>query len=78
MCQAEDKLYFTHTSYSVINNPNLSWTAKGVMMAILSFQEYNHGRISINDILRISKDEENFVLSAINELEDHGYLIKPH
>jgi len=57
-----------------MDNPNLSWKAKGILYYLLS-QSHNQ-KITIGDIVKHSKDGKTAVYSGLAELGQQGYYEK--
>lgn len=58
----------------IINNPNLSYKAKGVLIYLIS--KPNNWETRISDIVKHGREGETAVSSAIKELEEAGYIIR--
>lgn len=57
-----------------VNNPNLSWRAKGILLYLLS--KPDDWKVIETDIIKHAKEGRDCVRTAVRELERHGYLIK--
>lgn len=57
---------------SVLDDPRLTWKAKGVAAYLLSHG--NGWEIRTKELINRSKDQRDSVLAALRELEDTGYL----
>ncbi len=62
---------FVMIDNKVINDPRLSWKAKGVLVYLLS--KPNDWKVQITDVMSRSTDGEHAVRSALQELIDTGY-----
>lgn len=68
-----EREYFS-LSNDIVNNPDISWKAKGILAYLLS--KPNDWKVYANDIIEHSKDGETAVRAGINELIAAGYIIR--
>lgn len=68
-----EREYF-YLSNDIVNNPDISWKAKGILAYLLS--KPNDWKVYTNDIVDHSKDGETAVRAGINELIEHGYIVR--
>ena len=61
-------------SKEVINNPNLSFKAKGIFTYLMG--KPDNWTCQVTDIIKHGKDGKASVYSALKELREHGYMIK--
>ena len=64
---------FTQISNEIINNPNLTAQAKGVMIYLLS--KPIDWKVNVKDIQSHMKNGRDAIYSILNELEKHGYIV---
>ena len=69
----KNKNYTIMSNYH-LNEKNMSLKAKGILSLMLSLPE--NWDYSINGLATLSKDGKDSVMSALNELEELGYLVR--
>jgi hypothetical protein len=57
-----------------LENPNLSWKAKGILAYLLS--KPDNWKVIIGDIVKYSTDGKSSIYSGLAELKEHGYYVK--
>lgn len=57
-----------------LNDPNLSWKAKGILAYLLS--KPDDWKCMVNDLIKHSKDGRDATYAGLKELREHGYMIK--
>lgn len=72
--RSSHKRNYTVIGNDLINNPDLSWKAKGIVIYLLSKPEDWETRLG--DIVKHSTDGRDAVLSGLKELKQKGYLEK--
>ena len=70
----EIKSNFTVVHNSFLQDKKLSINARGLLMTMLSMKE--NWSFSIKGLANILPDGERKISSSLNELEEHGYLIR--
>lgn len=65
---------FTTISNYPLRDPRLSLKAKGLLTWMLSFPK--EWVFSVESIVSMQKDESTAVRSALNELEEYGYITR--
>ncbi len=65
---------FTTIPNDLINDPRMSFKAKGVLLYILSKPE--HWVVRVSDLKRAGNCGEVTIYSALTEIEEAGYLIR--
>lgn len=65
---------FVQIDKTPINDNRLSWKAKGLLIYLLS--KPNNWKVRISDLVNHATDGEKAVYSALQELEDCGYVIR--
>lgn len=68
------KKNFMLVDLSILNRPNLSWRAKGLMTYLLSKVE-SEEKVTYRSLLAASSDQEEDVLKTIQELIDTEYAL---
>lgn len=63
---------FVQVPREIINHPNLSWKAKGLMAYLLDKPDY--WKFSISGICSQGKESETAIKSGLKELQKNGYL----
>lgn len=64
---------FTVVPNELVNNPELSLKAKGIMLYLLS--KPDGWRVRVNDIMKHCKDGRDSIYSGLSELKKNGYLV---
>lgn len=64
---------FTQVSNEIINNPNLTAQAKGIMIYLLS--KPKDWKVNVKDIQNHMKNGRDAIYSILNELKKHGYIV---
>jgi len=65
---------FTTVDNTFINDSNLNWKAKGILLYLLSRPD--DWQVYIKDLVNKAADGEKALRSGLNELEKHGYLAR--
>ncbi len=65
---------FVQIDKNAINNPNLSWKAKGLLTYLIS--KPDNWKILVEDLQKKSNDGRHACRTGLQELEKNGYIIK--
>ena len=68
------KIRFTQVPNNLIDDPNLSYKAKGIYMTILRYITLDNWELSKSHLIKHSKDGEKAFDSGWKELKNTGYL----
>ena len=73
VCRIKRSNNFTHVSNKIINNKDISWKAKGIMVYALSKPDGWH--FNVEDIVAHGTDRITAIYSGLKELMKHGYVV---
>jgi len=75
-----DKILRVMLDNEILENPNVSWRAKGLLGYLLScslsIEEPDIWKFNISDITISNADGKDATRSGLKELEQHGYVKK--